>query len=412
MGLPDAAGVESLSHKAFRREGTVQDTTNEPCIEFSEPTPQPRRAGFNPCAVGYRRAALQRRLVLIAVGVTAAVVSGGLLVVGRLSLMHALLGMGLPLVLAAAVEWFWRHTGFCNHCGARTKSPVPETHLIWCPACQDLIDSAAIVMGSVGQFDLTGPDYVNHKDPMVQCLWQTILLACTDNATELRFEPGEGTYDVRVVVDGQAYDLVPPPSWIAFPIAQTMKAIAGLDLTLCDKRQEGRLDILPGWQHIATDVIIEPTPFGPKVVLLFRNNNIVELHAAAQARLAKIDADLKAEIARRPPGLRLPGKGSRFRALRDVDIEVCVNFRTGDDSVVPIHIERVVVPRGEILRLDCEPDTSESTHCIVTPERYDQLESAFVDPKFRKDSDYSGYSLSVSYVQLDADFEWLDEPAQ
>jgi hypothetical protein len=61
----------------------------------------------------------------------------------------------------------------------------------------------------------------------------TLLLCLKDRATELRFEPQDtdpGAPGVRVsyVVNGEIYDLVPPPFEIAIEIIQEIKELAGL----------------------------------------------------------------------------------------------------------------------------------------------------------------------------------------
>lgn len=112
---------------------------------------------------------------------------------------------------------------------------------------------------------------------------------------------------------------------------------------------------------------------------------------------------VRREVAVRPKGLRLPRKGNRFRAIRDIEVHVGIWFHAPYSSSC-----RGVIPKGEILRLDYDPDPSETTGCTLAPERYDDLEEQLVDSAARSDGPYSGYTLSVSYVELDRDFEWLD----
>ncbi len=123
-----------------------------------------------------------------------------------------------------------------------------------------------------------------------------------------------------------------------------------------------------------------------------------------------VDRRLKEEIASRPVNLRLPRKGYRFRAVCDAVVDVVTYLRSGEDGVLlPIQIEQRAIPQGEVIWLDYEPVPSESTHCRLVPERYGELELSLIDAKFRKDPEYSGFDFSVSYVQLDKDFEWLED---
>lgn len=137
--------------------------------------------------------------------------------------------------------------------------------------------------------------------------------------------------------------------------------------------------------------------------------------AITKALIGKLDADLRAEIAKRPRALRLPRQGTRFQASCNVEADLVTNYRPQDFPFeFPIDIRLATIPKGELLLLDYEPDPSHSTHCMLTPERYGHLEGRLVEERYTKDRDYSGYKFSVSYTQLDANFEWLvadNEPA-
>jgi hypothetical protein len=129
-----------------------------------------------------------------------------------------------------------------------------------------------------------------------------------------------------------------------------------------------------------------------------------------QSYFESVDRRLEEEIASRPVALRLPRKGCRFRALRDTVVDVVTYFRGGDDGLfIPIQIKQGTIPQEEVIRLDYEPVPSESTHCSLVPEQYGELEMSLVDAEFRKDPEYSGFNFSVSYLQLDKDFDWLED---
>ncbi len=126
--------------------------------------------------------------------------------------------------------------------------------------------------------------------------------------------------------------------------------------------------------------------------------------------MEELDPEITAAIARRPAGLRLPHNGARFRALRDVTVDLLTLFRLSHLSFdLPIDVRQAVVASGEVLWLDYEPDPSASTHCCVMPERYEELERSLIDARFTTAPEYTGYRFSISYVQLDTDFEWLSE---
>lgn len=129
-----------------------------------------------------------------------------------------------------------------------------------------------------------------------------------------------------------------------------------------------------------------------------------ELHSYFES----VDRRLKEGIASRPSDVRLPSKGFCFRALHDTVVDVVTYFRGGEEGLfLPIQIEKGTIPQGVVIRLDYEPVPSESTHCSLVPEQYWELEMYMIDEKFRNDPEYSGYNFSVSYLQLDKDFDWL-----
>ncbi len=75
---------------------------------------------------------------------------------------------------------------------------------------------------------------------------------------------------VALVIAGlknEVYDVSPPPAWMHVPMTQTVKAIAGIDLAMSDRRQEGHIDISCGGHPVPAAVVAEPTEFGQTVTI-------------------------------------------------------------------------------------------------------------------------------------------------
>jgi hypothetical protein len=89
-----------------------------------------------------------------------------------------------------------------------------------------------------------------------------------------------------------------------------------------------------------------------------------------------------------------------------VDVQTLCSI-PGDDQPFPLSIDRRSLSKGEVVRLDYEPDPSRSTHCTVVPQNPELLEDRLVDSRHKKDRDYAGYSILLSYIELDSSFEWL-----
>jgi hypothetical protein len=238
-------------------------------VELKEYEAQPSRFGFNPRVRGYQKAAGQRRVLLMVLCSGLALISGSLWFCERLSAWQAVLGIVGPLLLVAAAEWSWRRSRFCRSCGVRTKSPRARSALVWCPVCHNLNDPARITVEPAGRFDITSIDYLAHVDPVVRFLDTVVLMGIKDHAREIRFEPDQRGYKIRCVIQEEIYEFAPSPSWLASPVAQIVKAIAGLELATRDQKQEGHIDVVSGGHHVPTDVIVEPTDFGQKVTLQF-----------------------------------------------------------------------------------------------------------------------------------------------
>ena len=180
-----------------------------------------------------------------------------------------MLGVLLPMLPLAAAEWRWRHSRFCKHCGARTKKPRDAAGLIWCPACHGLADPAALLVEPAGTMTIGGWRYFNHVEPVLESLNLIMLMAIKDSATEIGFEPGHDSFEIRLVVENEVYDLEPPPAWVHVPMTQTVKAIAGIGLAMSDRRQGGHIDIFCGGHLVPAAVVAEPTEFGQKVTIRF-----------------------------------------------------------------------------------------------------------------------------------------------
>jgi hypothetical protein len=130
------------------------------------------------------------------------------------------------------------------------------------------------------------------------------------------------------------------------------------------------------------------------------------------SELRVLEAAIEGDIQRRPKDMRLPHGGTRFRAVRSVTVDGATYVRVADtDAVVPLHVWRGAIEKDDVISLNYEPPIEASTHCSLLPDRYDHYEAAFVESRFREDPGYIGYAFSISYVQLDDDFEWLPPDA-
>jgi hypothetical protein len=125
-------------------------------------------------------------------------------------------------------------------------------------------------------------------------------------------------------------------------------------------------------------------------------------------RLLAMEQEIASEISRRPPDLRLPSAGMRFKAAQDIDIQGATYLQLPmSDGIVPIDTWNLVLVEGDVVYLCYQPQVQASTHCSLIAERYEYYEARCVKQDLVVDPGYVGFAFSISYLQLDQSFVWL-----
>jgi type II secretory ATPase GspE/PulE/Tfp pilus assembly ATPase PilB-like protein len=114
--------------------------------------------------------------------------------------------------------------------------------------------------------DLSNPAHLWEQEPVPKFLALTVLLGIMDNGHEVSFERVGDSYKVSIAIDHEVHEVVPPPVHIHFGVAQTAKALAGLDLADCTETQEGHIDVKTRDRTVRAKVSVEPVQCGQKVV--------------------------------------------------------------------------------------------------------------------------------------------------
>lgn len=238
----------------------------ESLIEFDVPRTGPRQFGLNPDSAGYRKRATCCKWLFYVASGAVAIVGGALWFANVIPLHVGAAMVHVPILAIVGVAWSWHGTEFCESCGALTKSPMAGGRAVWCPGCQRLNDPQQMLIGVRGGWDLEGPAYLCHDDPVVKFVSMCTLLAICDDAREIRFEPGADTYDVTIVTGGEAFELQPAPGFIRLQVPQVVKVIAGLDRSVTTKSQEGCIDIRVHGEIVSAHVLVEPAEHGERAV--------------------------------------------------------------------------------------------------------------------------------------------------
>ena len=104
--------------------------------------------------------------------------------------------------------------------------------------------------------------------PIVRFINQALLNAISRGASDIHFEPYEGSYRVRFRQDGILHEITRPPSAMAPRIAARLKVMAQLDIAERRVPQDGRIKMrLSQKRAIDFRVSTLPTMSGEKVVL-------------------------------------------------------------------------------------------------------------------------------------------------
>ncbi len=104
-----------------------------------------------------------------------------------------------------------------------------------------------------------------------------LLQAIKDRASDIHFEPFEDEFKMRYRIDGVLYEMVPPPRYLAMPIASRIKVMSSLDISERRLPQDGRIELQVGGRPVDLRVSVLPTMFGESVVMRVLDRSNVQL---------------------------------------------------------------------------------------------------------------------------------------
>jgi len=83
---------------------------------------------------------------------------------------------------------------------------------------------------------------------------------------------------MRYRIDGVLYEMIPPPSYLAMPIASRIKVMSNLDIAERRLPQDGRIELQVGGNPVDLRVSVLPTIFGESVVMRVLDRSNVQLN--------------------------------------------------------------------------------------------------------------------------------------
>ena len=91
--------------------------------------------------------------------------------------------------------------------------------------------------------------------------------AARNQITEIRLEPSEAGLTIWGRVEGELYELIPPPASLARSAMQRIKELGGLDPHECRREREGNVAIRSEHGDFRLRVITSPTNLGERIVV-------------------------------------------------------------------------------------------------------------------------------------------------
>lgn len=174
---------------------------------------------------------------------------------------------GFLAILMVLVELEAKHHVYCPACEVLLGRWFPAFRYAFCENCAHLVSPETIRTASSEPIDLHALVY--HVEPTVKLIGLVFLMAIKDKASQVLFEPTADCYKLQTMLNGQPYDLVPPPLNMHTSITPALKVLAGMDFRTQDCTQNGRMRLKFGDWAIDAEVVAQPQTIGEHVIVSF-----------------------------------------------------------------------------------------------------------------------------------------------
>jgi type IV pilus assembly protein PilB len=166
--------------------------------------------------------------------------------------------------------------------------------------------------------------------PIVKFLYQILLNAIKQGASDIHFEPYEKFYRIRYRIDGQLKEISQPPTSIKDRLAARIKVLSRLDISEKRVPQDGRMKIqMDKGRMVDFRVSTLPTLFGEKIVMRILEQSAATLDIDALG-MEPSQKEALLEAIHRPYGMVLvtgpTGSG------KTVSLYTCLNILNDPDT--------------------------------------------------------------------------------
>lgn len=157
-------------------------------------------------------------------------------------------------------------------------------------------------------------DYTNATDaellaaandtPIVKFVNVILQQAVRDKASDIHFEPFGDEFRIRYRIDGDLYEMTPPPKHLAVPVISRIKVMSNMNISERRIPQDGRIELRINRNPIDLRVSTLPTRYGESVVLRILDRSVVNLDLDSLGMTTQIVSDIRKLIGR-PNGIFL-----------------------------------------------------------------------------------------------------------
>ncbi|MCL4196561.1 MAG: Flp pilus assembly complex ATPase component TadA [Phycisphaerales bacterium] len=138
-------------------------------------------------------------------------------------------------------------------------------------------EDLAQFQGRGDSIDLSEIAAAAQDNQVIKLINLVLLQAIRDRASDIHFEPFEDEFKMRYRIDGVLYEMIPPPAYLAMPIASRIKVMSNLDIAERRLPQDGRIELQVGGNPVDLRVSVLPTIFGESVVMRVLDRSNVQL---------------------------------------------------------------------------------------------------------------------------------------
>jgi type IV pilus assembly protein PilB len=138
--------------------------------------------------------------------------------------------------------------------------------------------------------------------PIIRYVDLILLQAVQRKASDIHFEPFESEFKIRYRVDGELYEIDPPPRHLALPVISRVKVMANLNIAERRLPQDGRIRREIGDRSVDLRVSTLPTQFGESVVLRVLDRSTINLDLESLDLPREIH-EFILEVIQRPNGM-------------------------------------------------------------------------------------------------------------